>query len=263
MFRINKKLIGAGIACLSILAACEKTDLRITEYDLPADKAYARFVLLSPGTPSVMIKVNDAKINGANTSGSLGVFPSGVGTGADYAAIPPNSTFRLSLPNIATANDSVLIFSGSLGGMSAGKNYTVLLADTASDRTVFAIEDVSPSRPDSGFMSIRFVNAMAKTGALSLIRVDSASTTVVTRDTIIRDVPFKQASNFVRVPIAGKNPFVRYRMILSATGQPVGGTIAPTTSISLNYRAATIYGGGFGNGTGTYVPFIVGLHINK
>lgn len=261
MLAINKKIIGLGAVALLLLVACKKTELRITEYNLPKDKAYARFVLLSPGTPAVMIKVNDAKINGGFTTGSLGIFPL-TSTAADYAAIESNSTFRLSLPNTGTANDSVLIFSGNLG-IEAGKNYTVLLADTAADRTVFAIQDVLPERPDSGYMNIRFINAVAKTEPLSLIRVDSASATVVVRDTIIKNIAFKQASNFVRVPISGNNAFLRYRMIISATGIPVGGAVTPGTPSFLNYRSGTIYGGGFGNGTTTNAAFIFGIHINK
>jgi hypothetical protein len=261
MLAINKKNIVLGAVVLLLLAACKKSDLRIIEYNLPKDKAYARFVLLSPGTPAVMIKVNDAKINGGFTTGSLGIFPTS-SIAADYAAIESNSTFRLSLANTGTANDSVLIFSGKLG-IEAGKNYTVLLADTAADRTVFAVEDVLPARPDSGYMNIRFVNAMAKTEPLSLIRVDSASPTVATRDTIIKNIAFKQVSNFVRVPISGNNAFLRYRMIITATGMPVGGTLTPTTSSFLNYRSGTIYGGGFGNGVTPNAPFIFGIHINK
>jgi hypothetical protein len=263
MVRINKFLVAAGLIALGFLASCEKTDLRITEYDLPADKAYARFLLASPGTPAVMIKVNDAKINGANTSGSLGVFPSNVSLSADYAAIPPNSTFRLSLPNIATANDSVLIFSGSLGNMSAGKYYTVMLADTGVDRTVFAIEDIAPPRPDSGFFNLRFINIMGKSQPLSLIRVDSASpTSTITRDTLFRNVAFKEATPFLKVPIAGSS--VRYRTIVTATGQPVSTAVGPSTGVTtLNYRAATIYATGFVGGTTPFAPGLVGFHLNK
>jgi hypothetical protein len=267
MVIIKKYLLVVGVFAIGLLASCEKTDLRITEYDLPADKAYARFLLASPGTPSVMIKVNDAKINGTTTSGSLGVFPSAVSSGADYAAIPPNSTFRLSLPNIATANDSVLIFSGSLGNMSAGKYYTVMLADTGIDRTVFAIEDITPPKPDSGFFNIRFVNVMAKSQPLSLIRVDSTSpTAVITRDTLFRNVAFKQATEFKPVRLGGAS--VRYRTIVTATGQTVSTAVAPaqnaTGSISMNYRAATIYATNILAGTPSVMtPTLVGFHINN
>ncbi len=136
-------------------------------------------------------------------------------------------------------------------------------ADTGVDRTVFAIQDISPPIPDSGFMNIRFINAMAKTEALSLIRVDSASPTVVVRDTVASNIAFKQASNFIKVRIASTNAFLRYRMVITSTGMPVGGTLTPGTSVSLNYRSGTIYGSGFGNGTTTWAPFISGIHLNK
>jgi hypothetical protein len=257
----NINLFSFLLFLLVTFVACKKNELRIIEFDLPTDKSYVRFGLLSPGTPSVMIKVNDVKINGAATSGSIGFFPSFANL-PDYAAITPNANFRLSLPNIATTNDSVLFFNGTLA-TDAGKFYSVTLADTGVDRTVFAIEDKINTQPDSGFMNIRFINAMAKTPPLSLIRIDSTSSTIVTRDTIARNIAFKSGSDFINVKISPTNSFLRYRLIITGTGIPLGPNLSITSFSVLSKRSTTLYAYGFGNGINTFSPGILGLIYNK
>jgi hypothetical protein len=150
-------------------------------------------------------------------------------------------------------------------GVESGKYYTVLLADTGVDRTVFIVPDDTPPPPDTGFMNLRFVNAMAKTQPLSLIRIDSANATTVIRDTLFKNVAFKEASPFVRVSVKQVHPFLRYRMIIAATGQLIGPSFTvSSTATFLNLRSGTIYAAGFGNGTtGSLVPTLFGIHINK
>jgi hypothetical protein len=254
-------VITAGI--LLIIAGCEKNDLRLTVYDLPTDKAYVRFVFLSPGSPPVMIKVNDVKINGSNTPGSNGVFPSIINV-PDYAAVPGNGIMKLSLPNLGTANDSVLIFTGNLG-IEAAKFYSVILADTGVDRTLFSIEDKLGPVQDSGFFNIRLINAMAKSPAVSLIRVDSASPSVVTRDTIIRDLAYKSGSTFIKVPILGVNANVRFRLFNNTNGNigPVVASPAASGNQSVNRRSVTLYAGGFANGTGANASTLSNAIYNK
>jgi hypothetical protein len=259
MKRIHSYSFFTILAAL-FLFSCEKNELRLTIYDLPTDKAYARFFFLSPGTPSVMIKVNDVKLNGSNTAGSGGLFPSIVNQ-PDYAAVTPNASMKLSLPNIGTLNDSVVIFTGNLG-LAAGKFYAVTLADTGADRTLFANETVLSPVPDSGFFYLRFINAMAKSPALSLIRIDSASATVVTRDTLVKNLEFKAASNFIKLPISGTNANIRYRMATS-TGVNVGTVQTPPATASLNQRSITYYAGGFWNGTSIYVPTLSSAIFNQ
>ncbi len=147
-----------SVVVLITLGSCDRNELRLTQYDLPGDKAYVRFAFLSPNTPSVMIKVNNTKINGGTTPGYLGIFPA-VFTAPDYAAVEPNGTVQLSLANTGTANDSVVLFSGAFTA-DAKKFYSVTLADTGIDRTVFSVEDKLGALPDSGFFNIRLLNAI-------------------------------------------------------------------------------------------------------
>ena len=259
MKRIHSYLFIAFAATL-FMAGCDKNELRLTVYDLPTDKAYARFFFLSPGTPAVMIKINDIKLNGSNTAGNGGLFPSFVNQ-PDYAAVTPNAGIKLSLPNSGTLNDSVVIFTGNLG-LQQSKFYAVTLADTGVDRTLFANEIVLSALPDSGFFNIRFLNAMAKSPNLSLIRIDSASASVVLRDTIIKNLAFKEASNFIRLPISGTNANIRYRMV-TATGVNVGTVQTPPTTATLNQRSITYYAGGFANGTGLLAPTLSTAIFNQ
>jgi len=247
--------------------ACDKNELRLTEYDLPKDKAYIRFALLSPGTPSTMIKVNDVKVNGATTSGSGGFFPS-ITNSPDYAAITPNGVFHLSLPNIGTGNDSVLVYNGTLA-VEAEKFYSVCLADTGIDRTLFAIEDKLGALPDSGFVNIRLINAMAKSEPLNWIRVDSTSSTVVIRDTIARNIAYKSATNFIKtsisplpLPTTGNYSFLRFRIVGATSGATFSNLSLPT-SPTPNQRSMTAYAYGFSNGTGTYSPLGIGFIYNQ
>ena len=136
MLKRNKKVI-AYLIIVCVLFACTKNEARILVYDNLADKAYVRFALVSPGTPSTIIKVNDVKVSGSTTSGTFGLFPA-ISNTPDYAAVPPNGTLKLSLVNSGTPNDSVVIFNGAFA-VDAKKFYSVTLADTGIDRTVFSI----------------------------------------------------------------------------------------------------------------------------
>jgi len=252
----------AAIVGFMLLAGCQKNTLRTSETFLAEDKAYTKFYFLSPGTPAVMIKVNDTKVNGSNTSGSAGIFPSTI-LFPDYAATMPGGSIKMSLPNTGTSNDSIIIFTGTLPTV-AKKFYSVTLADTGVDRTLFTIEDIPETLPDSGFYKIRFINALGKSPNISIIRIDSASATSVSRDTVIRNVAFRSASAYITVPISATRSFYRYRMIVTATGQPIGNNLIPTQGTAINQRYVTLYGGGFANGiVAPFLPSLYPLVFNK
>jgi len=261
MKKINIKTWLAVCTSMVIIMACEKNELRLTQFDLPADKAYVRFVFLSPNTPAVVIKVNDIKVNGATTSGSGGLFPS-ITTAADYSATAPTGNLKLSLVNTGTANDSVVIFTNQLA-LTPNKFYTVTLADTAADRTVFALED-DVSYADSGYFRIRMINAMPKSPAINLIRIDSTSASVVTRDTIARNIPYKSASGFITTsisPLAGYTT-LRFRVV-NVNGQQIGAPITPLAVTTANKRSFSFFASGFANGTGTLAPLVTTFVYNK
>lgn len=245
------------------ITSCEKAGLRLTEYSLPGDKAFIKLALFSPGTPAVMIKANDAKLNGANTNGSGGFFPS-TATFPDFAAVSPAATIKLSLPNVGTQNDSVVLFTGQLG-LEANKFYSVSLADTGINRTVFAVEDSYIAAKDS-FLSVRLINATVGS-SLNFIRVDSLSTTDVVRDTLARNIPYKGTSGFISVRTFGRNPvssFIRLRAVTSA-GVPIAGTVTPPQALATgSRRSITVYTIGFANGlVAPFLPTMFGTAITN
>ena len=243
----------------TLLVSCEKADLSTTETTLPTDKAFVRIALYSPGTPSVMIKANDAKLNGTTTSGSGGFFPATV-TFPDYAAIPANSTLKLSLPNAGTQNDSVVLFNSKLD-IQSGKYYSLTLADTGVNRTAFFIEDQFLPQKDS-FLSVRLINAMVGSN-LHLIRVDSATATDVVRDTLAKNIPYKGTSGFIQVKTFTTRPFIRMRIVSSDGRSLSTPQIPPQTLATGSRRSITYYASGFLNGTvAPYLPTL-SAHITN
>lgn len=241
---MNKFLMVITIAGIFLvgMSSCEKSELRATEYDLPKSQAFVRFAFLSPGLPAVMIKVNNNKINGTNTSGTAGLFPQNSGI-AEYAAVAPNGALKLSLANTGTSNDSVVLFSGNLA-IDADKFYTTILADSGTTRTLFSVPDDFDKLSDSGFTRLRFINATGKSPGLSLVRIDSSSATVVSRDTLFRNIAFAAATNFITVPTNPTNAFLRYRLVQTSNGAIVGAPFSPLVGTASNRRATTVISGG-------------------
>ena len=263
---MNKSIKTINLLLLSLLiticyTACEKAELRSTEYTTPTDKSFVRFVFQSPNTTSVMIKVNDVKINGNSTSGSAGIFPTNINI-AEYAAITPNGTLKLSLPNTATGNDSVVLYSANLA-TAPNTYYSVLLSDSGINRKLDIYEDNPGPEPDSGFLKLRFVNGTANSTPYHFIRVDSASATVVTRDTLFRNVAYRSATGFMIIPSNSVNSFLRYRVVVAGTGAVIA-SVAPSTLFtgnSGNRRSMTVYTSGIA-GT-TFTPTIGFFTMNK
>ena len=251
-------IIVAGIALFG-MSSCEKSELRATEYDLPTSQAFVRFAFLSPGLPSVMIKVNNNKINGSFTSGSGGLFPIN-SLIAEYAAVAPNGSLKLSLANTGTSNDSIVLFTGNLVA-EAGRFYTTILADSGSTRRLFTVPDDFDKLSDSGFTRLRFINATGKSPGMSLIRIDSSSATLVTRDTLFRNIDFTKATTFVTVPTNPVNAFLRYRLVQTSNGAIVGAPFTALVGNASNRRATTVISGGIW-GT-TFTPGISFQIVNQ
>lgn len=240
------------IFCLfTAVISCDKAPLSTTETIIPTDKAFVRIALYSAGTPSVVIKANEVKLNGNTTLGNGGIFPSTVGF-PDYAAIPANSTLKLVLVNSGTQNDSVVLFNTKLN-TEIGKFYSLTLADTGKNRTAFFVEDQFIASKDS-FLNIRLINAMVGSN-LSLLRIDSSSATDVVRDTLARNIPYKGNTGFISVNTFTTRSSIRIRIVHSLTGKlyPVAQT-PPQALATGSRRSITYYAFGFEDGIGIYAP---------
>ncbi len=255
---INKIIIVVGFATATI--ACEKAPLRTTETILPTDKAFVRIALLSPNTPNVMIKADDVKINGNTTPGYGGIFPATF-TFPDYAAVPPNSTLKLSLANAGTQNDSVVLFNTKLN-VETGKFYALTLADTGINRTAFLTEDQFLPQQDS-FLCVRLINAVVGS-TLNFLRIDSTNATDVVRDTLAKNIPYKGTSGFISVRTFTTRPFIRIRVISATDGKIIGAPqIPPQTLAAGSRRSITYYAAGLINGTSTYIPTVFSAVTNQ
>lgn len=242
---------------IAIFAACKKVPLSNTETFLPSDKAFIRIALFSPGTPAVMIKADNVKINGNNTSGNGGLFPL-TSNFPDYASVAAGSTLKLSLANTGTQNDSIVLFNGKLD-IESGKFYSLTLADTGKNRTAFSIEDKFVMQKDS-FLNVRLINAMVGS-TLTLLRIDSATATDVVRDTLARNIAYKGTSGFIPVNTFTTRPFIRIRIVSTINGRSYGTPqIPPQTLATGSRRSITFYAFGFEDGL--VAPFLPGLSAN-
>lgn len=252
------------VGIILAISACEKTPLRTTENIFPSEKSLIKFVFLSPNTPSLMIKANDVKLNSLSF-GSGSIFPGIINNSADYIAVTANANISLAIPFAGTGNDSIVVFAGKIA-TDVNVNYSATLADTGIDRTLFVIPDNTGIAPKDSTYNIRIINAMAKSPNITLLRVDSTNATQVIVDTLARNIAFKNASEYINVPLTAKtnqasttNPkslhsFLRYRLIFTNTGLPINGFIAPIQTNSapgVNRRYVSIYAGGFATGTGS------------
>ena len=255
-----KAIIVISISLTVSLFACKKVPLSTTEVLFPTDKAFVRIAMFSPGTPAVMIKSNDVKLNGNFTPGFIGFYPSTINF-PDYSAITPGSTLKLALPNTGTQNDSVVLFNSKIN-TEAGKFYSLTLADTGSKRTAFTTEDKFLPQKDS-FLSVRLINAMVGS-TLNFIRIDSASATDVIRDTLARNIGYMETSGFISVRTFTTRPFIRIR-ITTNTGINLGSPQIPPQALATgSRRSITYYSYGFIDGiVAPFLPLLASHITNQ
>jgi hypothetical protein len=96
---------------------------------------------------------------------------------------------------------------------------------------------------------------------MSLIRIDSSSATLVTRDTLFRNIDFTKATTFVTVPTNPVNAFLRYRLVQTSNGAIVGAPFTALVGNASNRRATTVISGGIW-GT-TFTPGISFQIVNQ
>jgi hypothetical protein len=205
--------------------------------------------------PSVNIKVDGQKVNGGTISGSSGLFPSTTSS-PDYVTLKPNGVLVISIPNVGTEKDSVVILTNTLN-LSASSYFSGVVADTGVNRAFFTVTDVAQIA-DSGFVNYRIINAIPN-ATINVIRIDSTSTTSVTRDTIARNIAYKSSTGFLKVATAiTGGPTVRIRIATTSGLNLI--TSAPGFT---NRRVITQYASGFAGGTSSFAPNLGNLVINK
>lgn len=273
MKKISINYILGLLIVATFLNACKKSTIDPLEYDTEFVKPLVKIAHCSPGIPaSVNFKLNGQKINGglvpymgtSSTSSQTSVFPGNIrtGLGSDYASINKDGELVVSVPNLATPNDSLVMLRTQLAPLAlVDRNYhSLVLADTGVNRTVFKVNDENMAWADSGFNKIRLINAIPNSVAVNFIRIDSINATTVTRDTVAKNIAYKSASPFILNRFISGSGF-RYRVVQANTGV----VLANFASVLVvpNRRNTTMYAYGFMGGTGSFVPVLSDIVINN
>jgi hypothetical protein len=175
--------------------SCKKEYDSIYSFPETDGKALVKFVHAVPNIfttsqstqSGINIYLNDVKTSSLVTYGG-GIFP-----GLEYVLTPSgNLTLKAVAPATATTPE-VPVLTAPLA-LSAGKTYTVFVADTLPNTSLLRIEEDFSAKADSGKYFVRFVNLLAKTTTLDLYGVTDVAMT-------IPNVAYKTASGFVQVNV--------------------------------------------------------------
>lgn len=221
-----------ALACVAALAACSGDGVQsITA--APAG-ASIKFFNFGVNTPGVNFYANSAKITAiGSTTGAestTGTIYGGVGNSGSYSAIAPGQ-YTLS-GKIAAATDKDLDISSVSTTLVDGKFYSMFISGiydaSAKKVEAFVVEDVLPTQQNFTASSVRFVNAISNSGALTL---SAKNTSTGVEVPVGGATAYKGASAFAPLPLATYDLIVR--------------TAAGTTVLT---RTAVVFGGGFISG---------------
>ncbi|HYF30077.1 MAG TPA: DUF4397 domain-containing protein [Chitinophagaceae bacterium] len=232
-------------AFITALMACEKEYDSIYTFPPSEGKANVKFIHALPNVfpatsttaqAGLQVYLNDVKVTGNNITYGGGVFP-----GLEYAQVPAgNLTLKAVVPATATAPEVVAV-TGPVE-FTAGKTYSVFLADTLPTPTIFRIEEDFAPQADSGKYFVRLVNLTPKSGAYDLYGITDATI-------VIPNVAYKTATPFVQVQVgSGARQF---------TIRKVGSNVNIGTPVSITPvagRMYTIFSYGIDGGTGARIP---------
>jgi len=176
------KKIFSIISLLSILTVaffmgCKKTggDNVFSEYEIVDESTKAlikiNYAVAFYNNPTAQIKINDVRVS-ATVIQNRYPFPGGGfntlgGSTGDYLPInpSPNTKISITVPKRGTNIDSLDVYTTTIATL-AGKRYSLHVTDTLSRKSLLVDEDAS--KPDSGFVKMRFVNLMPTTPSVDL-----------------------------------------------------------------------------------------------
>jgi hypothetical protein len=251
---------------LLIATGCKKNELNLNKNAVLSDGAFFKLGWFSPGLTSQGVQL---KVNGARVSNLLGLgytsttqyampFPGGgLNTGgnnkSDYLNVTPGTVeVSLSIPKKGTNEDSVLILKTNLT-LEKAISYTWIVADSFPSAKGYLLTD-TVALADSGFIRLKFTNAMTNVGA----GVDFlVSNTAGANQVLATNVDFQNAVGFMKVPfVTGTNTFA-----IRKTGTTTNLATYATSSLT-NKRSYTVVARGYSGATSTRAPGI-SLIYNK
>lgn len=224
----SKILLFSLLAVLVILGCEKNKDNVFSDYEVVDEntKAFLKVNYNVPfyNDPFVQVKINDVRVSGTNIQTRY-PFPGGGfntlgGSTGDYLPVNPGATkISVTIPKRGTNIDSLDIYTTTVN-TTAGKHYSLHVADSLNRKGLFVDEDYS--LPDSGFVRMKFVNLMPTAGPLDLY----VGTTMVASN-----VAFMTSSSAFLIPTS------QATLSTSWTIRPAGS--AATTAAIATYSSAS------------------------
>ncbi|MEI7471112.1 MAG: DUF4397 domain-containing protein [Chitinophagaceae bacterium] len=208
MIRI-KNIIVISFIAMGIISGCEKNTYNVTDRTTNEGAAQVKLGYFAAYTvlPNTILYINDKPVSntllapvsfpggGLNMNGSLN---------GDYLLVSPGATkIQGFAPVPATGNIMTKLFEFT-ETFAANKSYTYFVTDTAANITGFNVEDTKTA-PDSGYVRVKFVNAMPNVPSLDLYR----GSTNATASIFASAVPYKGVTGTFDVALPTDSFFIR------------------------------------------------------
>ncbi len=243
-------IILALITCM-VMFSCTKNSLHTSQLESTDSKSLLKIAYLSPSVTNqnVQVKINDQRVSGL-ISYSFGLPGGGTNIGGanttDYLSVDAGQVkVSISLPKAGSNADSVALYSTILT-LDAGKMNTLFITDTFPAISSFVVAD-SLSRPDSGFIKLRFVHSMPDIPAVDVYK---------NAQLLFSNVPFKGASGYATTNLGSDTFKIRVAGALP-TATPVVTRVVATA----NQKEYTFLSRGYRSLSGTRGPQISNLVI--
>jgi hypothetical protein len=245
------------IACL-VMTACKKNVIKplpITE--ATSSQAQIKIVYSSAYliNYSVQLKVNDVRVSNNITYSTPfpgGGLNTGGGSYSEYMLTSPGDLkIAVSVPNKNANSDSIPLSSNTVN-VSAGKNYSVYIADTLASTQAIVVED-NLALVEGDFSRYKFVNVMPNSTGLDLYFGDQL---------VASNIPYKGVSPEFTLARGAVGTWA----IRTAGADPVSTAMAiyPAASSGKqtvpNARVMSVYARGYSGSSGTRAPAISMLY---
>ncbi|MCC6316567.1 MAG: DUF4397 domain-containing protein [Gemmatimonadaceae bacterium] len=184
-----------------LLGACDKN--AVQDIAGPPLATSIRFFNFGVGAPAVNFYANTTKMTAISSATGVestnGVAYGSVGSGGYYATIAPG-TYAIT-GRIAATTDKDLAIATLNANLAAGKQYSFFMSGiysaTAKSVDGFVVEDPVPATIDYSVATVRFVNAISNSSAMTLYARHQTTGQEVA---IGAAVAYKAGGAFVNVP---------------------------------------------------------------
>jgi len=255
----NIKLIYIAFFAMLFMTACKKNEIKLTDVDIVKDEALFKVGYFSPNSanPGVQLTINGQRVSYLFTNATPfpgGGYNTGGSNNSDYLVVNPGQNeVGISIPKKGTNVDSVVILTTSVT-LDGKKTYSMFTTDSIPTMSAFMVEDII-TRPDSGFVNVRFTNLMPNVPA-----VDFYQNGVL----IKANVALKTCTNFQALTIANNPSNFQIRPAGALPASTALAVYPTTATFSLvNTRSYTIVARGYSGFTDANRKPNVSLVLNR